>query len=124
MELSILSAKILALVYISASVAAFSGKMTFAKTVEDFERSSGLTFFAGFIALVIGALLVQYHNIWVRNWTVLITVIGWMSLLKGVMFIAFPRSISFFKGWYQNTRVWGVFMLAFGILFGYFGFVS
>ena len=122
MELSVLVAKILALVYISAGIAAVSGKITFSKIVEDFEKSQGLTFISGLMALVIGMLLVKYHNIWVRDWIVLITIIAWIALLKGIMLIAFPHFISSCKGWYKNTRVWGIFMIAVGLLFGYFGF--
>ena len=124
MELSFLVAKIIAILYISAGIAALSGKITFSKIVEDFEKSQGLTFISGFITLIIGMLLVTYHNIWVKNWTVLITIIGWVSLLKGVMLIAFPQSISSFKRWYKNTRIWGIFMIIVGLLFGYFGFLK
>ena len=123
MELSVLAAKILALTYISAGIAALSGKINFSKMVEDFEKSQGLTFVSGFMTLIIGMLLVQYHNIWVKDWIVLITIIGWISLLKGIMLIVFPQFMSYFKGWYKNTRIWGVFMIAMGILFGYFGFI-
>lgn len=124
MELSILIARILALTYISAGIGAVSGKMDFEKMVEDFERSPALIYVTGFFTLVIGMLMVTYHNIWVKNWTVLVTIIGWMSLLKGIMLIAFPGYISLFKGWYKNTKKWGIIMIAFGILFGYFGFVT
>ena len=123
MELSVLVARILAITYISAGVAALSGKINFRKMVEDFEKSQGLTFVSGFMTLIIGALLVQYHNIWVKDWTVLITVIGWISLLKGIMLIVFPQFMSYFKGWYRNTRAWAVFMIAMGLLFGYLGFI-
>lgn len=123
MYLSIVVAKILAIFYISAGIGVLSGRVTFAQLVEDFERSPALTFVTGFFTLVLGALLVQYHNIWVMNWIVLITLIGWMSLLKGIRLIIFPRSMSAFKIWYKNSQAWGVLMLALGILFGYFGFV-
>lgn len=119
MELSILVAKILALVYISAGVGALRGTITFGKIVQDFEKSPALTYMTGFIALVMGALLVNYHNIWVKDWTVLITIVAWAALIKGVFLIAFPGYISAFKGWYKNTKAWGVFMLALGVLFGY-----
>lgn len=123
MELSVLAARIFALTYISAGIAALSGRITFSRIAEDFERSPGLTFISGFIALILGMLLVHYHNIWHKDWTVLITIVGWASLLKGIMLIAFPLSILSFKGMYRNTRVWGVFMLAIGLMFGYCGFM-
>ena len=121
MELSVLVARILALTYISTGIAALSGKITFGKVVESFEKSSGLTFISGFITLAFGMVLITYHNVWVKSWIVLITIIGWMSLLKGFMFIIFPQAISSFKGMYKNNRVWGAIMLVFGLLFGYFG---
>jgi uncharacterized membrane protein HdeD (DUF308 family) len=120
MGLSILVARILALTYISAGIAALSGKITFGKIVESFEKSSGLTFISGFITLIFGMVLVTYHNIWAKSWITLITVIGWMSLLKGIMLIVYPQYISYFKGMYKNERVWGLAMLVLGLLFGCF----
>ena len=123
MELSIVVARILALTYLAAGIAAFGGAVTFGKMIDDFERSPALTFVTGFLTLVLGTLLVTYHNVWVKNWTVLITIIGWMSVLKGVLLIAFPRYLGFCKGWYRHSRAWGCLMLAMGVLFGYFGFL-
>ncbi len=123
MELSILVARTLSLVYISAGIAALSGKINFSRIVEDFENSQGLTFISGFMTLILGMLLVHYHNIWVCGWTMLITIIGWIALFKGIMLIAFPRFISPFKSWYKNSRIWGVMMIALGLLLGYFGFI-
>ena len=124
MELPVLVARMLALVYISAGIAALSGNIDFRKIVEDYSSSQGLTFISGFMALIFGVLLVHYHNIWVKDWIVIITIIGWMSLFKGIMLIAFPQSISYFKNWYKNTRVWGIFMIVLGLVFGYFGFIK
>lgn len=123
MELSILIAKILSLTYFSAGVAVFSKKLSFAKISEDFEKSPGLTFLGGFIALAIGATLVEYHNRWSTDWTVLVTLVGWISLLKGVLFIAFPGFISPFKKWTVNPIFLGPALFALGALFGYFGFI-
>ncbi len=123
MQLSVLVAKILAITYLSAGIAAISGKITFKKIIEDFEKSSGLTFISGFITLVIGMLLVAYHNIWVTDWIVLITIVGWIALLKGIILIAFPQFILSFKNMYKNTYIWGVLMIVLGLIFVYFGFL-
>lgn len=121
--LSILTAKILALLYISAGVAALRGKSSYGKIVDDLERSPALTFVTGFIALVFGAVLTAYHNLWVKDWRVLVTVVGWLSLAKGVLLIASPGTIAQFKGWYKDTQAWGTVMIALGLVFGYFGFL-
>lgn len=124
MTLSTLVAKMASLAYLSAGVAAFSGKLSFQKIMKEFQKSQGLTYLSGFMALILGLILVEYHNFWVWDWTVLITIIGWVAVLKGVMLIAFPNSLSFFKNWYKNERMWSILLIAIGILFGYFGFIS
>lgn len=124
MELSILIAKILSLTYLAAAIAAISGKLTFSEMIKDFETSPALTFIAGFVTLILGMILVTYHNLWVRDWRILVTVVGWMALIKGIVLIAFPKFILTFRGWYQNSRLWGFLMLAAGLLFGYFGFLG
>ena len=125
MELSILVAKILALYYLAAGVGVLSGKVKADKMIKSFEDSPGLTLISGFFMIIIGALLVEYHNIWVKAWTVLVTIIGWVALIKGVLFIAYPQLLLSFKGMYKNTKPWwGVIGIALGLLFGYFGFVA
>lgn len=124
MELSIFAAQILSLTYISAGIAALSGKLSFRRLIEDFETSPGLTYMTGFITLILGMILVKYHNLWVKDWTVLITLIGWAALLKGLMLMACPHFISRFKGWYKNSGACGFLMIGMGIVFGYFGFFS
>lgn len=123
MELSQFVAKIIAIVFISASIAALSGNVSFKKLMENFEKSYGLTFMTGFMTIICGMILIEFHNTWTKDWTVLITIIGWTSVLKGITLIAFPQIIPAFKGFYKNTQVLGVVMMGIGILFGYFGFV-
>lgn len=51
-------------------------------------------FLAGLPSFVIGCFLIAYHNIWTSNFTTILTVIGWISFIKGFMMLAFPeRSI-------------------------------
>lgn len=122
MALSILVAKIMAVIYLSVGVAALRG-MNFGKMIDDFEKSAALTYIAAVISIVLGMLLVTYHNIWVQDWPVLVTVVGWAALIKGVLLIVLPEFMSYFKGWYKNTQMWGILLLIIGAVYGYFGFV-
>jgi len=123
MELSIFIAKIIAFLYLAAGVAALRGVIDFAKIVDDYNKSPALTFMSGLFALIVGMIIIKYHNIWVKDWTVVITLLGWISAVKGVMFIAFPDSLKLFKGMYKNTKAWGVLMILIALVFGYFGFM-
>src|SRR3989344_1816607 len=102
--LSILTAKILALLYISAGYAAVTGKLSYEKLAADLERSPALTYLAGFMALVFGAVLTGYHNLSVKDWRVLITLVGWLSLVKSCA---------------KKPANWGKLMIGLGIFFGY-----
>ena len=124
MDVSILVAQMAALVYLAAGVAAISGTLNFKKLVEDFTKSPALTFISGFMALIIGVALVAAHNFWVKDWTVLVTIIGWACLVKGLMLIVYPKYLLSFKAAYKNTKLWGLLMIVLGLVFGYFGFLN
>ncbi len=124
MELSIFIAKILGLAYLALGFNMLSGKMNIKKMIEDFGNSSGLTYLAGMITLLIGMLLIEYHNIWVKDWTVVITIIGWFATLKGVLLLANPKFMLGFKNYYKDNKSWGIFVIVIGLFFAYYGFLN
>lgn len=123
MELSILLAKIISVIYISAGIAVLIGTINFNDIVNDFEKSPALTFVAGSIGIFIGIILIEYHNIWVKNWNVLITIISWLFLIGGVIVVIIPKSLSYYKDLFKSSRLWGIYMIIFGMVIGYFGFI-
>ena len=124
MGLSILVARIIAVIYISSGIAVLIGQLNFDNIASDFNKSKALTFVAGSSGVIFGMVLVRYHNNWVKNWTVLITIISWIFLIGGIIVVVFPKSLSYFSKYYKHSPAWGIFMICFGLLFGYFGFVK
>ena len=47
----------------------------------------------GYIALLMGLVTVILHNVWVANWKVAITILGWSTLIKGIMKVGYPEQI-------------------------------
>ncbi|MBL7100645.1 MAG: hypothetical protein ISS23_01680 [Nanoarchaeota archaeon] len=47
----------------------------------------------GYITLIMGLVTVILHNVWVANWKVAITILGWSTLIKGIMKVGFPEQI-------------------------------
>ena len=122
MELSNLVAKIIAVIYISGGIAILGRKINFNTIANDFDKSSALTFVAGSFGIIIGMILVEYHNTWVKNWTILITIISWSFLIGGLIVVIFPKSLSFFSKYYKQSPARRILMICFGLLLGYFGF--
>lgn len=46
--------------------------------------NNGIVWFMGGLAVV------RFHNLWVRDWRVIVTLLGWMSVLAGFFRMAFP----------------------------------
>jgi len=47
----------------------------------------------GYITLLMGLVTVILHNLWVADWRVAITLLGWGTLIKGFSKIGFPEQI-------------------------------
>ena len=126
MELSILIAKITSVVYLSAAVGAVFSRDHYRRVFDDLFKNAALTYLMGFTAAILGFLMVNYHNTWERDWTVLVTILGWLALMKGVLIIAFPRFVqSYSKPIFEGKGLqFFPYVAAFmGLVFGYFGFV-
>jgi membrane protein YdbS with pleckstrin-like domain len=124
MELSILVARIIAVIYISSGIGVLIGQINFSQIANDLNKSTALTFVTGSFGLMIGMVLVTYHNHWVNNWTVLITIIGWILFIGGLIVVIFPKILLYLGKRYKSSPVWGALMICFGLLFGYFGFLK
>ncbi len=124
-ELSILMARIVALIYIPIGIGLLTGQIKAKAMIKSYKDSAAFTLFVGIFAVIAGLLLVHYHNLWVKDWQVLITLIGWIAVIEGVLFIAFPKTLlSYSERMSKNMTFWNWFALGFGLLFGYFGFLA
>jgi uncharacterized protein YjeT (DUF2065 family) len=124
MELSVLIARIAAVVYVTTGAAMLVGTFDLKAAYAQMKKDPMFMPLLGTFVSVLGMLIASYHNVWVKGWPVLITIIGWVLLLEGVFYILFPRQLlAFFKKLPTNQIGWGIFTMAMGCLFGYFGFI-
>ncbi|MFD1292924.1 hypothetical protein ACFQ5N_03655 [Lutibacter holmesii] len=127
METSQLIAKIIGCVYIAFGVGILLNGNYYKKEIPKLLENTSYLIFGGFLAIIFGAIIIENHPFWVKNWTVLITIIGWIALIKGMLLLAFPTTISSFKSLFSIPKIYpvlGVFILIFGLFFTYFGFFS
>ncbi|MCX6722615.1 MAG: hypothetical protein NT094_00930 [Candidatus Staskawiczbacteria bacterium] len=50
-------------------------------------------FMWGFISLIIGLAMVLSYNVWTKDWQVVITILGWLALIKGLALLFMPETI-------------------------------
>ena len=128
MQTAIFIAKVFGLSYLIIGVGFLLNRKAFQKVMGDFSKNAALVFYGGIIALVIGIVIILTHNVWAANWTVLVTIIGWLGLIKGIWIIVFPNSVSKFMETYHRNEnllvIHAIGALIFGAVLTYFGFFA
>ena len=128
MELSIFLAKVFGLLFLLIGLGILLDKKYYNKIFKHFVRSPAHLFVTGFLSLIIGIAIVTYHNIWHGEWwVILITIFGWLGLLKGIFRLLMPRMVmDWIKSIMKKNALMAsaVFGLIFGVIFSYYGFFA
>jgi uncharacterized membrane protein len=96
------------------------------KIFSEIENETSM-FFWGFITFVIGITMVLAHNVWAKDWQVIVTLLGWISLIKGLTLLFCPKSLVKFAKKMENAS-YLPFALIIGVFIGlavtYLGFTA
>lgn len=60
---------------------------------QEFLSNLSSIYLAGMLALLAGLAIVNAHNLWVADWRVIITILGWLSVIGGVIRLLFPGTV-------------------------------
>lgn len=90
MDISIFLAQVFGLYFIFAGIALLIRKESMKLLLNSLSRS-GFMYLSGFMSLIVGIPLILIHNIWDGSWRVLITVLVWVILIKGLLLIFAPE---------------------------------
>ncbi len=90
MSTSILIARLIGPILVVAGLAALINPKLLQDVGREFLANRALIFMGGVLALLAGLAIVNTHNIWSGGWPVVITVIGWLAVLGGIIRMGFP----------------------------------
>jgi len=94
MDLSIFLAKVIGLYFIIAAFLVLIKNKELNKMVDCFFNDNvAIKYISGFMILILGLMMVVSHNVWENSWRVIITLIGWLILLKALGFFFIPQKI-------------------------------
>lgn len=97
----------------------------FHKVVDNICKSSGLQYLVALVSLVLGTVIVINHNVWHKDWTVVLTILGWVMLFDGVVRMLFPAAMinmNKAEGKKNSVTALSIIMLIVGLVLIYFGF--
>lgn len=71
---------------------------------QEFLTNRGLIYLAGILTLLAGLAIVNAHNLWVPDWRVIITILGWLGIVGGLFRILLTGQVqSLGTGLASNT---------------------
>lgn len=111
MDLSIFLAKVWGL-YITAVTLSLITNKSNLKLLFEAYRHSTVVFFSGIVELLIGILTVLSHNVWVWDYQGLITLFGWIALVRGLMRLFAPATASNWIRKYEKSGTVVYFLVA------------
>jgi uncharacterized membrane protein len=92
MIIPIVLAKVLGLICIFVGLSMFS-KKNIETVLTELEHNRALLWLYGFFAFTIGLVVLSIFNTWGPGWMALITLVGWLILLKGAVIMLFPDNM-------------------------------
>lgn len=115
MDISLFLSKALGLYLVIMSVGMVINARTIKPIMIDIMNHPALVVVTGIIAMIIGVLIVISHNVWTLDWRIVITIMGWISLIKGTMRVVIPQFVDVIdKKWMlSNTAYYGTFLITF-----------
>ena len=91
--------------------------------VADAVKSPTLIYFAGLLALVPGLAVLNVYRAWTPDWRVVITILGWLMVIGGIVRIVLPQLIATLAtDIYSGTPVLAIFAVIILVVGAYLSF--
>lgn len=93
--------------------------------VTELKESALLTWISGVMALLFGLIVVAAHQYWSGPAPIVVSVLGWVAVLKGTFLVAFPAVfVSIADNMVNAPALWVSYCVVFGIVGLYLTYVG
>jgi hypothetical protein len=75
----------------ASGIGAYLNPHFFRRTIGNYTDNPAIIYINGFLNLAVGFYLVSNHNIWVKDWLVILTIIGWVATVRGLWILLAPE---------------------------------
>jgi len=93
MQRSIFLAKLIGPLLVAIGLGLIFNADTFRAMAAEAVKSHVLIYISGALTLLAGLAVINTHNEWTADWRVVITLLGWLFAISGVLRIVFPRAV-------------------------------
>lgn len=96
------------------------------ETTRRFLDDSPLVLISGILAMTAGLAIVNTHNVWALDWTLIVTLFGWALMLSGASRLVAPALVDRVGGRMMDrplaTRIAGLVWVLLGVFLTYQGY--
>ena len=128
MQTSIFLARLIGPVMALVGISVIVNELAFRKMAQEFLRNPALIFLSGMILMPAGLAVVLNHNVWVLDWRIIVTLLGWLAVLSGAFRVFAPDRATKIGKKYLNSKEYitaaAAFWLVVGAVLCYFGYRS
>ncbi|MFN3188409.1 MAG: hypothetical protein ACK42D_02605 [Candidatus Paceibacteria bacterium] len=127
MDITIFLAQLWGPMILAVGVGVFVSRTYYIRIYRDLEKESLSMLIFGMIAMTAGIAHILYHNVWEAFPQVVVSILGWVTMIKGALFIISPKWIDKVgDGWVKMKLVpyAGALMLLLGGYLTWFGYFA
>jgi len=92
MDVSIFLARLMGPLFLAVGAGLLINQDHYRTMLQRFLTDTALYYFSGALALTGGVAILLFHNLWVADWRVLLTILGWLSVAKGLARLLVPQA--------------------------------
>jgi hypothetical protein len=107
---------------IAIAVALLLNLESFPALAESVSRDPLLIFVSGVLMFIAGLAIVRVHNRWEADWTVLVTILGWIAPIGGLARMMFPIELAAMATKFSQDTGLIVVLLVVGAFLSYKGY--
>lgn len=68
-------------------------KQVLMKEIMESSRDATFLLMSGYLAIMMGLITILMHNVWTLDWKGVVTLFGWIALIKGIAGIGYPEHV-------------------------------
>ena len=89
---TIFIAQVLGIFFVIAGVSMIVNRRGTAEAIRASVENRGILWLWGFLAVLVGATVVMQNNVWTSGFPLLVTILGWLAVVKGAFILILPAS--------------------------------
>jgi len=126
MDVSVAITQVLGIILAVMGLSVAIDRKIVSAALEKVSQDRGFLWLWAFLILTMGALMVVLNNIWTSGLPLLVTILGWLTLIKGAFLLLLPGpAVSLYRKCNKNSVLvfGGIAAFILGVVLLYLGFI-